>query len=194
MMAENFIEKTPVTLTFIVTCKGRLHHLQQSLPLLAQQENTQCIVVDYNCPQGTGDWVATHFPKVQVVRVSDKPHFHVSHARNLGANAANSTWICFLDADTLLHVGFLQEIMPLLTAKKYLQPAPFIPELCGLLICRLEDFQLAGGYDEVFQGWGCENNDLVLRLRFLNCQYTSFATYQWDVFSDQNRHCKTARR
>ena len=33
---------------FVVTCKGRLHHLRQTLPALAAQAGTECVVVDYD--------------------------------------------------------------------------------------------------------------------------------------------------
>ena len=49
-------------LTVVMTCKGRLGQLQQSLPLLAAQDRLALIVVDYGCPERAGDWVAVHHP------------------------------------------------------------------------------------------------------------------------------------
>ncbi|MBM4221050.1 MAG: hypothetical protein FJ170_03775, partial [Gammaproteobacteria bacterium] len=74
-------------LSFITTCKGRLQHLMQTLPKMAAQPGTETIVVDYDCPDNSGDWVAANFPAVRVVRVKDQPIFVASRARNLGAAA-----------------------------------------------------------------------------------------------------------
>jgi hypothetical protein len=68
-------------IAFVVTCKGRLHHLRQSLPLLASQPDCECVVVDYDCPDQTHLWVAEHFPAVRVVRVSDAPAPGISAPR-----------------------------------------------------------------------------------------------------------------
>src|SRR5215831_1429088 len=93
-------------LSFITVCKGRLAHLKQSLPLLAAQTGTEAIVVDYSCPQGTHDWVAQNFPKVKIVKVDDDPGFCVARGRNLGAAAASTARLCFVDADVKLRDGF----------------------------------------------------------------------------------------
>lgn len=49
-------------LTYITTCKGRLHHLQETLPLVANQPAISLVVVDYGCPDHAGEWVAKQFP------------------------------------------------------------------------------------------------------------------------------------
>ena len=62
-------------LSIVTTCKGRLHHLRRSLPRFLAQPNTEVIVVDYDCPDGTSDVVAREFPAARVVAVKDRPHF-----------------------------------------------------------------------------------------------------------------------
>jgi len=68
---------------FVTTCKGRLHHLQQTLPLIAAQAPDEIVVVDYGCPQNSGDWVEAHFPGVKVVRTTDDPGFCLPRALDL---------------------------------------------------------------------------------------------------------------
>lgn len=43
------------SLTFVVGCKGRLSHLKMTLPILAKFPNASCIVVDFDCPEKSGD-------------------------------------------------------------------------------------------------------------------------------------------
>ena len=162
-------------LTVIVTCMGRLHHMRQSLPLLVLQPGIRCIVVDYGCPDRVGDWTEQNFPEVDVVRAGPVTHFNVAKARNLGARHARAPWLCFMDADTLVAPGFMQQRMDALREKCFYRAEPCPQELVGLVICPRADFEKIGGYDEVFEGWACEDRDLYARLRRSGCTPLSFA-------------------
>lgn len=153
---------------------GRLHHLCQSLPLIASQPNLRCIVVDYGCPDGAGHWVEKNFPQVHVVRASGAMWFNVSKARNMGARHAATPWICFMDADTLVYPGFHQNLVPALSGRNFILARPSPPELSGLVVCRRDAFDAIGGYDELFSGWGCEDSDLYIRLRRSGCAQSDF--------------------
>jgi glycosyltransferase involved in cell wall biosynthesis len=151
-------------LSLITTCKGRLNYLRQTLPEMTKQEHVECVVVDYGCPQGTGDWVAEHFPQVKVVRVKDDPGFNQCRARNLGAAAATSSLFCFVDADIRLAPGFASWIGANCAAKTFLRAQPVTMDTWGTFVCRREDFWRVGGYDEVYEGYGASPEDLYLRL------------------------------
>ena len=66
------------TIAFVTTCKGRLHHVRETLPLIAQQAPDEIIVVDYGCPDRVGDWVTANVPQARVVRVDDDPGFSLA--------------------------------------------------------------------------------------------------------------------
>src|SRR6266404_326707 len=104
---------------FITTCRGRLPHLQQSLPTFVAQPGTSCVVVDYDCPQGTAAWVQQAYPQVTVVQATDQPRFELSKARNLSAQAAGAPWLCFVDADVQLSPHFAAAVSPLLQTGFY---------------------------------------------------------------------------
>ena len=55
-------------LSIVTCCKGRLEFLKRALPTFVAQSDSEVIVVDYDCPDGTKDWVAAHFPDVRVAR------------------------------------------------------------------------------------------------------------------------------
>lgn len=152
------------TLSLITTCKGRLHYLQQTLPEMVKQEKSECIVVDYGCPQGAGDWVAENFPQVKVVRANDDPGFNQCRARNLGAVAASSPLLCFVDADIKLSPSFASWVSDNCAAKTFLRAQPVTMDTWGTFVCRREDFWRVGGYDEVYEGYGASPEDLYLRL------------------------------
>jgi len=158
------------TIAFVTTCRGRLHHLKQTLPAMAAQAPDELIVVDYDSPDGAGDWVEAHFPQAKVVRASQPDGgFNVSRARNLGAAAASSEWLVFVDADILLAPPFAQAMRPAVTRGCYYQPLPQdsgAGGTYGTFACAAADFRAIGGYDEVFEGWGREDKDIYIRLQY----------------------------
>lgn len=167
-------------IAFIVTCKGRLHHLRQSLPLLASQPNCECVVVDYDCPDQTRLWVAEHFPVVRVVHIGNAPRFNVSRARNLGASATSASWLCFIDADILIDANFGALLAPQLREDHYYRPLPITPEKWGTYLCSRASFAQTGGYDEVIEGWGGEDDDMYRRLETQGCRLAGFPGHLLD--------------
>jgi glycosyltransferase involved in cell wall biosynthesis len=151
-------------LSLVTTCKGRLDHLRQSLPRMAGQAGTETVVVDYDCPDGTGDWVAQHYPGVRVVRVRGVEGFNASHARNIGARAATAPWLGFFDADILLADRFSASVLPALRTGNYYRASPVTLQTWGSIICHRDDFFRINGYDEAYSGWGGEDDDLLAML------------------------------
>lgn len=157
-------------LSLITTCKNRLPHLKQTLPLMLQQPLAEVIVVDYGCEQGTAAWVKEHHPAARLVQVTDDPIFSITKARNTGAKIASHEFLCFVDADVLMHLelgkwleinrnpnGFY--VYPVQKEKEY--------ELTGFVVVAREHFSKVGGYDEAIKGWGGEDKDLYERLAWI---------------------------
>lgn len=152
------------TLCYITTCKGRLHHLKQTLPRVVNQPDVSCVVVDYSCPDGAADWVIANFPQVKVVRVTGEAGFSAPRARNLGAQAASSPWLAFFDADILWSPELGSTVIPQMRPGHFYRARPVTLQTWGSLICHRQDFDAVGGYDEAFSGWGGEDDDLLARL------------------------------
>ncbi len=156
------------TISFVTTCKGRLHHLKETLPLMLAQNPDEVIVVDYDCPDGIGDWIDANHPEIKVIRVSDAPQFHATRARNMGGNAATSDWIVFIDGDVRTYegwTGWMQEnLEPGHFYRSALVHGARDLETFGTVIVNREDFQAIGGYDEAYQGWGGEDIDFYRML------------------------------
>jgi glycosyltransferase involved in cell wall biosynthesis len=167
-------EKTMTSITFVTTCRGRLAHLEETLPALVAQPDASVIVVDYGCPDKSGDWVERHFPQVEVVRAGEVNRFELARARNLGAARAQSPWICFIDADMRADAAFCERVVPTLSNGHYYRPEPGNIETWGTSICAADDFVRVGGYDEVIQGWGKEDDDFYARLFLVGVRYSGF--------------------
>jgi len=158
-------------IAFVTTCKGRLHHIKRTLPLLVAESPASIVVVDYGCPDNVGDWVTENYPDVVVVRIEDDPGFCVARARNLGAKRVDAPWICFIDADVQVKSGWLDWMVCNLDSRFFYR-ADFEDgvrdqETWGTFLCPREAFESAEGYDEVYRGWGGEDDDLYCRLVFL---------------------------
>src|SRR5262249_30464906 len=84
-------------LTFVTVCMGRLSFLRQTLGRMVGQPDCATVVVDYSCPEASGDWAEANHPEARVVRVPGRRTLSVTAARNAGAAVADTPWLCFVD-------------------------------------------------------------------------------------------------
>lgn len=150
--------------SLIATCMGRLAHLRRALPTWTGQPDAEVVLVDWSCPDGSGDWVADAHPEARVVRVPGQPFFHHSAAKNAGAAAARAPWLAFVDADVLLAPDFGERVFPGLVEPAFWVAERGPKELTGTVLCPREAFEAVGGYDEAMVGWGSEDVDFFRRL------------------------------
>jgi glycosyltransferase involved in cell wall biosynthesis len=166
------------TFSIITTCKGRLGHLKSTLPKMVAQGANEVIVVDFSCPEGTGDWVTADFPAVRVVSVTGQEHFSNWKARNAGASVATSDVLLFVDADTTLAEGAIDWLSSHLpeqafgffkrdASQSFNQGGPRLAanQLKGFHVIPAAAFRRVGGYDEVLEGYAAgADTDLEERL------------------------------
>lgn len=156
---------TAPLLSLVTTCKGRLDHLRRTLPQMAALAPlAEVVMVDFDCPDRAGAWARAALPAVTVVEARERPHFSAAAARNLGAAAARAPWLVFLDADVIVHENLARTIAARVSPGQFLLPDPRPQPLWGALVVAAEAFAKVSGYDEAFQGWGAEDDDLVDRL------------------------------
>jgi glycosyltransferase involved in cell wall biosynthesis len=152
--------------SIVSTCKGRLRDLKRTLPEFLKQENTEVIVVDYDCPDGTSDYVARAHPEARVVSVADRPRFNLPHARNLGAAQARGEILIFLDADVVIAGHFVEYVGKHLPERSFAHFAPPARNsLRGQSAVWRRDFEAIGGYDDLMDGYGGEDLDFYMRLK-----------------------------
>jgi len=156
------------SIAFVTTCKNRLHHIRQTLPIIANSKASEVVLVDYGCPDNAGDWVEANLPAIKVVRVTDDTGFSAARARNMGAAVTSSEWLVMIDGDVVIDPDWLDWMHENLKVGEFYRAAPIDgkrdPETYGTAICRRADFMAMGGYDDAFRGWGGEDDDLYQRL------------------------------
>lgn len=166
------------SVTFITVCKGRLHHLKQTLPLLLANKPDEIIVVDYACPHNVGDWVRSYDPAVKVVSFGDRQSFNLSKGRNFGAEHASGDILCFIDADIEVAPGFVQWMKENVEENCFYrhERTDGVRDLqtFGTVICEESRFRDVEGYDEFYVGWGGEDNDFYHKLRNSGCKERVF--------------------
>ncbi|MEO5701296.1 MAG: glycosyltransferase [Casimicrobiaceae bacterium] len=154
--------------TIVTPCKGRRRYLERALPTFRIQASCTVVVVDYDCPDGTAEWIGATYPDVQVVKVREAPVFNLSRSRNLGAAVATTPWLVFCDADNMLDPAFTRRIASVARPGTFLR-AVFQGDQ-GLqsrqvpLVCETAVFAALGGYDDAIEGWGPEDLELSRRL------------------------------
>lgn len=161
----------------ISTCKGRLEHIKQTSKsfLEGSPSNASYLLVDYGCPERTGEWVKETWGSTgradALIMNPSTSVFHKTIALNAGARHAigemQADYVLFFDADTFVRDGFVQKIIPILSGPDrfiFVDPVPETKDLTGLLILHQELFRESGGFEESFRNWGAEDLEYRLRL------------------------------
>lgn len=151
---------------FIVTCKGRLHHLKESLPRLERQASSETILVVSACPDRSGDWARAFCPQVKIVDIEDNGVFNLSRSRNAGFVEVSKPWVVFTDADVILRENFTSFLLDKLDERRFFTfaPSPTLNGLSGTCVVSREAVAKIGGYDDAICCWGGEDKDFYWRL------------------------------
>ena len=150
---------------------NRTAHLQRALPTwLARDEVLEVLVVDWS---SAAPLRADQLPldaRVKIVRVGGQSAWHLTRCCNLGLRLAAGGDVLRLDADVLLGEGFferhvLEDDRFFYCADRRLARRPDDVHLSGVIYARRSLFLDAGGYNERLVRYGCDDDDLVVRMR-----------------------------
>jgi len=151
----------------------------------------QLVIVDYNCPEKTGKEVLKKYAydsriTVLVVNaVQSGPFFQPARARNIGAQAAKSEYLMFLDADCSIESSFYEDyftraelherdsgedlctFIPGLESLEDPIQMPSNWQLYNQFLVRNALFYACNGFNEFQPGWGSYAVDLQKRVASL---------------------------
>jgi glycosyltransferase involved in cell wall biosynthesis len=162
-------------ISFCITCKGRRHHVEQTLPKnLATAkgiDDIEFILLDYNSPDGLSDWVrkfmGAHLESGRLVYYRERtaPNFSFPHAENVAHVLATGDLLCTLHADHFLPAGYCEKLR---VAFRQESENIFVghghAEVGGMMTFRRRDYLELRGYDEEMKfGWGHMDTDLMER-------------------------------
>jgi len=158
------------SVSIITTCKGRWHHLRESLPHMLGQDYAEfeVIVVDYDCPDETYDVLAaTDHSRLRAVNVASPiAPWSLPHARNVGASFANGQVLAFVDCDNMPALNYLTAGVRAMQEShaSLCVPVHAGGRFAGACLVAVDAFHAVRGYDEALTDYGWDDVDFYLRL------------------------------
>jgi hypothetical protein len=161
--------------SFCITCMGRAKHIRQTLEknILANKRypNVEFVLLDYNSNDGLKDWVFSNLKKyidsgtLVYYRTERPTHFHVSRAKNMSHRLASGDILCNLDADNFTGQNFAFYLNKIFSKRSsiFVASTGVVSGTFGRIAFLRDDFFRIGGYDETYDGWGFEDNDILAR-------------------------------
>ena len=170
---------------FCTTCKGRVQHVEETLPAnLRDNQHATIVLVNYNSPDHLDEFVRrNHMRDVEsgrlvVYRFTEHGPFRMAHAKNLAHRLAlleNADALVNVDADNFAGRGFDEYVARELAGGDaflwaHMRKGEMRRGISGRIAVPAHAFLAAGGYDEVFATWGPDDKDFNVRLRRLGFQ------------------------
>lgn len=171
-------------ISFCTTCMGRLHHLEQTLPInlinTASYPNREFILLNYGSKDDLHNWVKKHLTEyieagiVKYYRTKIPKYFVATHAKNIAHRQATGDILCNVDSDNFLLQGFAEHIVEQINESSCIIASPSYdmfdtPGSCGKIALKREHFYSVNGYDEdINQGWGWDDTNFQMRARLQN--------------------------
>lgn len=170
-------------ISFCTVCKGRLHHLRETLPRnIAMAEgfdDVEFLILDYNSQDGMEEWarreLAPHVASGRLTYYHEKTALYHSsgHSKNVLFNFAANGIVVNVDADNFFAAGYIQSVidahkanpMIFMTGPQVIVKGAPKDGTYGRISIPIGLFHELRGYDEEFYGWGAEEWDLMNRAR-----------------------------
>ncbi len=103
-----FEQRVTADVSIVIPTRCRQEALRRCLTRLSDWWDTADIVVVDDDPEGSAESICKSFPRVRRIRTGG---VGAAAARNLGADAAATSWIAFLDDDCLPRRGWLEGLI-----------------------------------------------------------------------------------
>jgi hypothetical protein len=183
-------------IVFCTTCKGRVQHLEQTLPRNIEEnkdfEGCRFLVLDYNSPDYLVNYLkikhadALESGRLVVYSFLDQGSFRMAHAKNMAHRLAimeGADLLVNMDADNYSAPGFASYIgehaserdtFLWANAKSVVGRAR--QGLAGRVVVSRNLFLKVGGYDERYTDWAPEDEDFKSRVRRLGIEGAQIPT------------------
>ena len=156
-------------ISFCTTCRDRIEHLALTLPKNATvlTDAHEIVLLDYGSEKPITPIVREFArPWIELFRIPRTPRHRMAHAKNVAHLMATGDFLVNLDADNILTLEYLRWLEGVVSGS-----APCIVFTHawggggGRIGLPRQAFLSLGGYDERFDGWGYDDNDLLERGR-----------------------------
>jgi len=179
-----------LNIVFCTTCKGRAHHVKQTLPQnLADNPNAKFVLLNYNSGDDLVKYVMEHHAadlasgRLALYSTFEPERFAMAHAKNMAHRlgiAEGGDVLVNLDADNFAGKGFADYLEKEFSAAAFCGQEYFMWSrmvkgemtrgINGRMAVTRNAFLMAGGYDERYNTWGPDDEDFKIRLRMLGIE------------------------
>ena len=192
--------KKEYKISFCTTCMGRLYDLEKTLLKNIEYNkdypNLEFVILNYNSKDELDGWMKENMMKyIESGRVSyyktiEPEYFSMSHSRNIAFKVANGEIVNNLDADNYTYdfgniqkenwASFLNRMAAERSEKIIFAKGKQL--LRGRIGFYKREFMELGGYDEELEGYGHDEQDLILRAKELGfVMYPFGGKYVWRI-------------
>jgi len=178
------MRKCEIMISIVTTYKNRREHIEQTLRTWIQDVSYEyeIIIVDYDSDDDIGPLIAGLSSNVAIKRIKcyKCPVFNLSHARNIGANYAESEWIMYIDIDCKLQKKAMSCIWEMINDVKKSYFGAVDSQVRkdiingGLMLVPLKNHIDICGFNEDMKGWGFEDIDYRQRLEAHGLEWKIF--------------------
>lgn len=173
-------------LSFCITCKNRLHQIQQTLRKnldynILHENSIEFVLIDFGT-DGLHKWIVDNF-RVELASgylkyyyTEELPHWHASIAKNTAHLCASGEILVNLDCDNF--TGPWGGMFVLNVFKRHGNRVVFhqfsgngYDGSFGRIAVRNNYYRILGGYDEAFEPMGYQDLDLIKRLTCYGLKY-----------------------
>lgn len=165
---------------FCITCKGRLGHIEKTLPQnIKDNPDAKFILLNYNSQDNLLNYIKSNHKKdidkgkLILYTYPEPKKFHMAHAKNMAHRLGimeGGDILCNLDADNYTGHRFDKYIENffLLTKDEFLYAKMIkgvLPRgISGRIVVTKQQFLNAGGYDEKYNTYSPDDKDFNARL------------------------------
>ena len=150
-------------ISLCITVMNRTDDFKQTLPHTIKAAKAsppvEIVVLDYDSKDDLAEYIKTVDYPITYKKSPNHEFFSISHSRNLSVLASSGDYIAILDADITPHENFVQTLRHHIEEERptwMVEYGRFIHvgdkkfTAGRMLICKREEFIMAGGYDERF--------------------------------------------
>jgi hypothetical protein len=172
-------------ISIILTIRTQAAQLGQILPMLSTMSSAEIIVIALN-KEMHDLLAATIAHPVKLIPPDTNHELTDAQGRNLGAEAATSKILCFLNMDYYPIADLSQWAFTQVKPGQYYVLESTGNGAQGLLVCMKTDFIEAGGYDLVLADTPLVSIDLYDRLDALRCSRQHLPMYLYAAIAHWN--------